>query len=148
MIEFVYATGGREKYFTGEKAGDCVTRAIALATGKDYKEIYDALFELIRTVKPLKKERRYKNPSPRNGVHTRIAKMYIEKTLGWEWVPTMGIGTGCQVHLRADELPTDGNIILNLSKHFACVKDGILYDTHDCSREGTRCVYGYWKQPK
>lgn len=22
---------------------------------------------------------------------------------------------------------------------------GVLYDTHDCSRDGTRYVYGYWQ---
>jgi hypothetical protein len=25
--------------------------------------------------------------------------------------------------------------------------DGIIYDTHDCSRRGKRCVYGYWQPP-
>jgi hypothetical protein len=24
------------------------------------------------------------------------------------------------------------------------VIDGVLHDTHDCTRGGTRCVYGYW----
>lgn len=57
----------------------------------------------------------------------------------------MGIGTGCRVHLRADELPV-GRIIVAVSKHYAAVVDGVLRDTFDCSREGTRCVYGYWKQ--
>ena len=34
-MEFVYATGGREKYYETIKVGDCVTRAIANATGMD-----------------------------------------------------------------------------------------------------------------
>ena len=55
----------------------------------------------------------------------------------------MGIGTGCQVHLRKEELP-GGTIICKLSGHIVCVKNGTIYDTHDCSRNGTRCVYGYW----
>jgi len=67
------------------------------------------------------------------------------KELGFEWKPTMNIGQGCKVHLRADELPC-GNIIVNVSKHFAAVIDGVLHDTYDCSREGTRCVYGYYKR--
>lgn len=46
--------GGRSKYFKG-KVGDCVTRAIAIATQKDYKEVYD-------TIKNITKQ------SPRNGV--------------------------------------------------------------------------------
>lgn len=35
-MKFVYATGGREKYYDFIKVGDCVTRAIANATGRDY----------------------------------------------------------------------------------------------------------------
>jgi len=26
------------------------------------------------------------------------------------------------------------------------VIDGVINDTYDCSREGTRCVYGYWEK--
>jgi hypothetical protein len=48
--------------------------------------------------------------------------------------------------MREDELP-GGTIIVDLSKHIACVKDGVLYDTLDCTREGEHCVYGYFKKP-
>jgi len=66
--------------------------------------------------------------------------------LGWEWTPTMQIGSGCTVHVRKDELPS-GRLILRLSKHYAAFIDGVLHDTHDGRRDGTRCVYGYWKKP-
>ena len=65
-------------------------------------------------------------------------------SLGFIWHPTMQIGSGCKVHLRADELPP-GRLVVMVSKHSAAVIDGVLHDTHDCSRNGTRCVYGYWK---
>jgi hypothetical protein len=55
----------------------------------------------------------------------------------------MQVGTGCQVHLRADELP-EGRLIVRLSRHVAAVIDGVLHDNHDCSRQGTRCVYGFF----
>jgi hypothetical protein len=58
-------------------------------------------------------------------------------------VPTMQIGSGCRVHLRADELPA-GRIICQVSRHLCAVIDGVVYDTHDPTRDGTRCVYGYW----
>ena len=57
----------------------------------------------------------------------------------------MRIGTGCKVHLKSDELPI-GRIIVRLSKHVCAVIDGVINDTYDCSREGTRCVYGYYKK--
>ena len=57
----------------------------------------------------------------------------------------MAIGQGCKVHLRADELPT-GRLIVAVSKHITAVIDGVIHDTHDCSRSGTRCVYGYFTE--
>lgn len=143
-MKFVYSDGGRSNYYRTTNVGDCVTRAICNATGKDYKEVYDALNRITKESKPSKRERG--TSSSRDGVHTRIAKKYIEEVLGWVWHPTMGIGTGCQVHLAEDELPT-GNLILNLSRHFSCTRDGVLYDTYDCTRDGNRCVYGYWSAP-
>lgn len=26
------------------------------------------------------------------------------------------------------------------------IADGVIQDTYDCSREGTRCVYGYYQK--
>ena len=45
----------------------------------------------------------------------------------------MGIGTGCTVHVREDELP-EGRLILNLSKRVTAVIDGVIHDTYDPSR--------------
>jgi hypothetical protein len=55
----------------------------------------------------------------------------------------MSIGQGCTVHLKADELPS-GRLILSVSRHYVAMIDGVVHDTHDPSRGGTRCVYGYW----
>lgn len=141
-MRFVYATGGREKYFKAANVGDCVTRAIANATGKDYKEVYDALNELA------KKERRGKRKrgvsSARNGVYKDTYQKYLT-SIGWEWFPTMTIGSGCTVHLCESELPS-GNLIVSISGHLTCVKNGVLYDVGDCSRGESRCVYGYFRK--
>jgi hypothetical protein len=151
--EFVKDDGGRSEYFKGD-AGDCVTRAIAIATGIDYKEVYDAMFNGIEEFKQtghsryVKKLRRKKSGSrgttPRNGVHRKIYDKYL-KSLGWKWVATMTIGSGCKTHLRADELPK-GRLIVRVSKHIVAVIDGVIHDTYDCSRGGKRCVYGYYVQ--
>lgn len=128
-MQFIYSDGGRSNYFKG-KAGDCVTRAICNATGLDYKKVYNDLKALNNGV------------SCRNGTPKAIRRKYLEK-LGWVWHATMDIGQGCQVHLDANELPA-GTIIVSLSKHLTCVKNGVLYDTYDCTRGGSRCVYGYY----
>lgn len=129
-MEFVYSDGGRSKYYKAENVGDCVCRAICNATGNDYKETYKSLTRLA-------------GETPRNGVPRKVIKKYLESILGWKWIPCMGKGTGCKVHLNENELPK-GTLIVNLSRHLSCVKDGVLYDTYDCTREEKRCVYGYW----
>jgi hypothetical protein len=80
--------------------------------------------------------------SARTGVKKRTVSRYLAD-IGWTWHPTMHIGQGCQTHLQADELP-GGRLIVKCSRHLTAVIDGVIHDTHDPSREGTRCVYGYW----
>jgi hypothetical protein len=40
----------------------------------------------------------------------------------------MQIGSGCTVHLRADELPS-GRLVGSFSKHLTVVIDGVIPDT-------------------
>lgn len=139
-MQFHYNDGGRKDAgFTGKQPGDCACRAIAIATGKPYKEVYD---EINSRAKSGRKGSRKARSSARNGVWKEVFKPMLEDW-GWKWVATMQIGQGCQVHLRKDELPS-GTIICRVSKHVVCVKDGVIHDTHDCSRNGSRCVYGYF----
>lgn len=139
-MELVVNDGGRSKYFKGS-TGDCVCRAICNATGEDYKKIYDLINELSKSERTGKKKKGVSNA--RTGVYKDTTRKVIEDHLGWKWHPVMTIGSGCKMHLREDELPK-GTLIVKVTKHLTCVKDGVLYDTFDCSREGTRCVYGYW----
>jgi hypothetical protein len=141
-MKWKYDDGGRQAAGFKGDAGDCGVRAIAIATGCNYQQVYEEINEICKLRKPRKRERG--KSSSRTGLHIPVMKQYM-KTLGWIWTPTMFIGSGCRVHLRADELPS-GRLVLNLSKHYAAFLDGVLHDTHDCSRDGTRCVYGYWKK--
>ena len=140
-----YNDGGRSKYFKG-KGGDCVTRAIAIVTGKDYKEVYDVLAEGNATQRKGKHEKKSKagRRTALRGINTK-RKWFkdLMKSWGFEWIPTMQIGQGCKVHLKADELPK-GRIICCVSHHYTAVIDGIINDTFDPSGNGKRCVYGYW----
>jgi hypothetical protein len=139
MIGYVYDEGGRALAgFKGE-AHDCVTRAITIATRKDYREVYEAINEAARHERP---QTGCSRSSASTGVRKQTYGRYLAE-LEWTWVPTMSIGSGCTTHLRADELP-GGTIIVRLSRHLAAVVDGVLHDTSDCSRDGTQCVYGYW----
>lgn len=143
-MRFVFSDGGRKAYYKAENVGDCVTRAICNATGRDYKEVYDDLKGLAKEERITK--RHPKKSSVRNGVSIKTCHKYIEEFLGWRWIPTMKIGQGCTTHLDPSELPK-GSLIVQVSNHLTCVKDGVLYDTYDCTRDGSRCVYGYWYDP-
>ena len=142
-MKFQYNDGGRPPIF-GKKIGDCVTRAVAIATGLPYLAVYDALSEGTRSERLTKGTcRRY---TAGHGVYTsRVWFKRFMTSLGWVWTPTMGIGTGCKVHLRDGELPL-GRLIVSVSRHYVAVIDGVLHDTYDCSRNGKRCVYGYWSK--
>lgn len=148
-METVITDGGRAAAGYKGTTGDCVTRAIAIATGKPYQEVYDALYSASMEFGATRRGRIAKavvqrGGSPRNGVFRPVYDAYLA-SLGWTFTATMAIGQGCKVHLKTDELP-QGKIIVRLSKHIAAVVDGVLHDTHDCSREGTRCVYGYYSK--
>ena len=156
-MDFVYDDGGRQAAGYKGLTGDCVIRAIAIATKQDYKKVYKD----IKTIMG-------KGETPRNGVPKKVYTKYLQ-TLGWIWNPTMKIGSGCKVHLDEKELPK-GRLIVRLSKHLSCVVDGVIHDTYNPVREintvesdtgralklgewrntngicsvQKRCVYGYW----
>jgi hypothetical protein len=173
---YVYDDGGRAAAgFKGE-AGDCVARSIAIASGLPYAEVYRALAEgnaEQRVTRHVTKGRARKRTA-RNGINTKRKwfKDYMA-SLGAVWTPTMKVGQGCKVHLRADELPP-GRLVVAVSRHYTAVIDGVIHDTFDPTDRGTtiyspgypkdeipkgarwlengngwayspeRCVYGYW----
>jgi hypothetical protein len=141
-MRFEYNDGGRKAAGYQGKTGDCVCRSIAIATKLPYAYVYMLLNEQAQQQRITK--RQPKRGSARTGIYKTTIKRFMEM-LGWRWTPTMQIGSGCKVHLRAGELPT-GRLIVSVSKHITCVIDGTIQDTHDCSRRGTRCVYGYWRK--
>jgi hypothetical protein len=141
-LPYVFDDGGRKAAGYKGKTGDCVTRAIAIATGKPYQEVYDAINALAANERTGKRKRG--RSSSRTGVYGTTQRKYLA-SIGWKFTPTMQIGSGCKVHLAKGELPM-GRLIVSVSKHTTAVIDGVIHDTHDCSREGTRCVYGYFTQ--
>lgn len=156
-LAFQYDDGGRAVAgFRGE-AGDCAVRAAAIASGQPYGQLYARLVELAKRERKGKRKRTVSHP--RTGVFTATMKLLMAE-LGFEWVPTMGIGTGCRVHLADGELP-DGTLVVLVSKHFTAVVGGVIRDTHDPRRttyevgrkDGVdykrtydRCVYGFWRK--
>lgn len=168
-MEVITDDGGRAAAGYKGKAGDCVCRSIAIAAQLPYGEVYETLARGTGNQRAGKRGRR--SASARNGITVKRKwfKDYMRK-LGFEWVPTMHIGSGCKVHLHDGELPM-GRLVVSLSSHYTAVIDGVIHDTFDPQREmhciepdrgqelkkgqwrnengicsiSRRCVYGYWK---
>lgn len=152
-MKFVFDDGGRAAAGFKGMTGDCVTRAIAIATQQPYQTVYDSLNQLAESERTGKRKRG--KSSARTGVFRATYEKYL-KSLGWKWFPTMQIGSGCKVHLNDGELPM-GRLVVTVSKHLTCVIDGVIHDNHDPQRSTVifengqqriahRCVYGYWKK--
>lgn len=150
-MQFIYNDGGRLAAGYKGKASDCVCRSIAIVTGKPYQEVYDALNDLAKTERTGKRKRG--KSSARNGVYKRTYRRYLE-SLGYRFIPTMKIGSGCKVHLADGELPM-GRLIVSVSRHATAVIDGVIHDTYNpqratiicengVERVAQRCVYGYF----
>jgi hypothetical protein len=152
-MEFKYNDGGRAASGYKGHTSDCVCRSIAIILEKPYQEVYDDLNNLSKN----SKKKKVKNSNSRTGVHREIYKKYLISQ-GMKWTPTMLIGKGCKVHLRANELPS-GRLVVRVSKHLTAVIDGVINDTFNPSREvhvtgmengipfariEGRCVYGYF----
>lgn len=153
-MPFIRDDGGRSAAGFKGHAGDCVARAIAIASGQAYADVYAALSH------GAGRERKSRGATARNGIFTgrKWFKAYMV-SLGFEWVPTMRVGQGCRVHLVAGELPP-GRLVVSVSRHYTAVIDGVIRDTHDPQRttvwydqagnvvrRAERCVYGYWTRP-
>ena len=144
-----YNDGGRKSAHYRGTTGDCVARAIAIATELPYQDIYDRINEHAKAERFQRGKLSFlaatgRGSSARRGVYKETIKAVLT-ALGWKFTPTMQIGSGCKVHLRAEELP-EGRLIVSLSKHYVAVVDGVIHDLSDPSRNGTRCVYGYWSK--
>ncbi len=143
-MELKINDGGREAAGFKGSTGDCVTRSIAIITGKPYAEVYAAINDASKGERRGSRKRGIS--SARTGVYKATYKKYLA-SIGAVWTPTMSIGSGCKVHLKASELPA-GRLLVAVSKHLTAVIDGVIHDTHDCSRNETRCVYGYYQFPE
>ncbi len=146
--DFRYNDGGRREAGFKGSTSDCVVRAIAIAAEQDYKGLYDDLFDMQRAFAQGRSRRarrcKGRGASPRIGVWKEVYHAYLE-SIGWAWQATCQFGSSERTHLLKNELPA-GRLICRVSRHLVAVIDGVIHDTYDCSRDGSRMVYGYFKE--
>lgn len=157
-MKYQYNDGGRQAAGYKGHTGDCVCRAICIASGLPYETVYNQL-ATGNAMQRSSKHTPKKGKTAANGINTtrKWFKDYMHQ-LGFTWVACMGIGTGCKVHLTDGELPM-GNLVVSVSKHYTAVINGVIHDTYNPERnnewlngDGTtsiqkRCVYGYYYKP-
>lgn len=125
---FVYNDGGQRA--AGIKGnGSCVTRSIAIATNQRF----DRVAEAIKAIG---------SRGHRYGVGSWHYDPYLFSR-GWEYV-RVARKIADRPTLRNAKLPK-GTIIVGMSSHLACVKDGVIQDTWNCDL----CrVKGYYQKKR
>lgn len=158
-LDYCHDDGGRAESGRRGTAGDCVVRAVAIASGLPYAEVYDVCARGMGDQRATTRMGKHA-ATARRGVSVRRKwfRDYMAQ-LGAVWTPAMQIGSGCTVHLLAGELPM-GRLVVSLSKHYCAVIDGVIHDAYNPTwatifhkGDGSpptmshRCVYGWWAFP-
>lgn len=127
-MDFVWNDGGRAACGFVGLAGDCVTRAIAIATGEVYRNVYQALGTAA-------------TKSPRDGVDVETSSSYLSQQ-GW----TRHDGLKFKF---VPQVLSKGVVIVSLedrngkARHLCTMVDHVIHDTWDPSEDDyhIRC---YW----
>lgn len=135
-MKYKKTDGGRLDAGYKGRGGDCVTRAIAIATEIPYRQVRKALTDLtIEMTGGLDR-------SAANGVSVPVSHAYLT-SLGWQLVLTK------KSYLC--DLPTRGTLIACLPRHKVAVIDGTLNDRWDSRKsKRTKCgspvLEGYYQK--
>lgn len=132
--DFIWHDGGRAGAGFVGYTGDCVVRAAAIATGEEYRQVYDWFSQAAEH-------------SPREGLATKLLDQFLSER-GFR-----------QVILPSRESPENlnflgGIIVLRLAPsgykrtgHVCTVVDGTIYDTWNALCDGRFLVDQYWIAP-
>lgn len=105
--------------------GDCVYRAISIATGKDWLTIYDELTALGRELL-----------APPNDKLTYAT--YLDRIADRQQVISVGKRATGKTIARLDASKV---YVVRMANHLACIKRGKIRDTWDC---GDKAAYIVW----
>jgi hypothetical protein len=119
-LPWTYDDGGRAAIAprTDPGIGDFVTRAIAIATGRPYAEVYDMVDKFGRAAGYL--------GIACLGVPDELADELMSEITGWRWVPLHN------AHFVTSDLPNETRLIARIHGHWFAVIDGVIHDIDDC----------------
>lgn len=124
--DYIYDDGGRHQYFRmkykKDRVGDCVIRALTLATGEDYQEVRRELWWIS-----------YKNGDIPNG--KRTYEEFLKKRGFIKEKKIAGFTLG--------EYPVSKKetYVVALAKHLVCLDQGLVRDLWDCRYKSPYNVY-------
>jgi len=153
LRSFEFNAGGRATAGITGSSGDCVVRAIAIATGKSYTEVHNALQNGLRHQIEIERKQQLQygiagrtrpTTTPLTGVTHDVYAPYL-KWLGWEYVPKPVGADGKLLRLRPGSLPK-GRLIVGLSRHLVAVIEGVIQDTYYSALRGGRPIRGYFRK--
>ena len=128
MIPFCENDAGRSKSKRSRQKNDCVVRAIAIATGRGYDEIYDELAA---------KGRKCGRSTPK-----KLWQDYLNNVGTRYFFPAIMGQKRMSVTKFVDTYP-QGMWVVHIAKHlFACV-NGVVFDVNQPRPDA--CVYAAWK---
>lgn len=147
-MQFIVNDGGRAAAGYKGKTGDCVCRAIAIATGRPYQEVYDRLAIGNKTQRITKHSSKGTagKLTARNGIYTsrKWFKDYMAE-LGFEYITLVPVfGQRPPTVNEFLRIRSMGRVVLSLRRHSAAMINGVIHDTWDSSKNGTAPVFGYW----
>ena len=135
MTAFQKFDAGATSRTPAVKGRDCQVRALVSALGVDYQAAWKLLYQV-------QGERGACGFQLVESLRDKDARFNVVRSFDFPAVkgkPRMTAETFAAKHPR-------GRFILRMAHHVACVKDGKILDTHDCS---DRCVYAAWEiEPK
>jgi len=146
-LRFEYNDGGRSSAPGFEKrkkhAGDCVTRAIAITTGKPYAEVWEELYKRGKAVGNLTQHPKW---TPDSGASRAIYEPWL-KEMGWTEEKLSGNGGKfCSAYV-----PEKGTVIAMTPRHLAAVVNGVVLDTFASRTTPTgkqwKRLYAVWTAP-
>ena len=154
-MTFIYNDGGRKAAGYKGKTGDCVVRAVAIATKQDYRTVYRDCARI--------NEAEGGKRSGRNGINV-YGEAFAEymKRLGWIFVDARKGKSrmncdqlselACKEHRDFIAWVTP----MGIRSHYVAVIDGVFNDTWDSSRlkrsydsgpsSGPGRIKGYWRK--
>lgn len=114
---------------------DCAVRALTLATGIPYEQVFKELQE------DNNKHARRKSPIQRSGTYNQVSHNFLIRN-GWRRMKDIG-----KVLLKKDQLP-DCPCVVRVCGHMLYVENGRVWDTWDSRGDRSRRVKDIWIESK